>query len=67
MDKLSPEIEALITAIVCQDCRLDAILQLLAEKNISLDPEEINSATHQIHSVQGDVKRYQIVCRIKAP
>ena len=67
MDKLSPEIEALITTIVYMDCRMDAILQLLAEKSISLDPDEIHSTMHQIHAVQGDVKRYKISCRIKDP
>jgi hypothetical protein len=67
MDKLSPEINALITTIVYLDCRVDAVLQLLAEKNITLDSGEIDSATHKIHAVQGDVKRYQISRRIKDP
>lgn len=67
MDKLSLEIEALITTIIYMECKMDAILQLLEEKGIALDPDEIHSTTHNIHTVQGEVKRHKILCRIKDP
>ena len=67
MEKASPEIEAIITTIIYLDCRVDAILQLLDEKNISLDPDEIHSAIHKIHAVQGDSKRHDIISRMKDP
>ena len=65
MESLSPDMQALITTIVYLDCKIEAILQLLGERGITLEPKEVNTATHQIHSVQGEVKRYQIACRIK--
>jgi hypothetical protein len=67
MEKMSPEIEAIITTIVYLDCRIDAILELLNEKNISLDPDDIHSALHKIHAVQGETKRHQIFDRMKDP
>ena len=67
MENLSQEIQALITTIVYLDCRMEAILQLLAEKGILLEPKEVHAAAHKIHSIQGEVKRHQIACRIKDP
>ena len=64
---MSPEIEAIITTIIYLDCRVEAILQLLDERNISLDPDDIHSATHKIHAVQGESKRHDISCRMKDP
>jgi len=67
MENYSPEIQALITTIVHLDCRIEAIVQLLGEKGIPLEPKEINAAAHKIHAIQGDVKRYQIGRRLKDP
>lgn len=65
MENLSTEMQALVTSIVYLDCKIEAILQLLGERGMTLEPKEVSSVTHQIHSVQGEVKRYQIACRIK--
>jgi hypothetical protein len=67
MENYSLEIQALITSIVYLDCRMEAIVQLLGEKGISLEPKEIHAAAHKIHAIQGEVKRYQIARRIKDP
>ena len=67
MDNYSPEIRALITTIVYLDCRVEAIMQILSESGVTLDPEEVHVTMHKIHSVQGDVKRQQIACRINDP
>lgn len=65
MDKLSPELEALITTVIYLDCRIKAIVNLLGEKGIILQNEEIEVAAHKIHAVERDVKRYEIFCRMK--
>ena len=65
MNKLSPEIEALITTIVYLNCRVEAIIRLLEDKGVSLDSKDIDSQMRRIHSIQGSVMRYQISCRIK--
>jgi hypothetical protein len=65
MNKLSPEIEALITTIVYLNCRVEAILRLLEDKGILLESKEIDSQTRRIHSIQGSVMRYQISCRMR--
>lgn len=67
MEKLSLEIEALITTIIYLECKMDAMLQLLEKKGIALDPDEIHSTIHNIHTVQGEVKRHKILSRIKDP
>ena len=67
MDKLSPEIEALITTIIYMDCRLEAVLKLLKEKGITLEPDDIDSETHKIHATEAEAKRYKISFRIKDP
>jgi hypothetical protein len=67
MENLSPEIQALMTTIVYLDCRMEAIVQLLGEKGIILDPKEVQVEAHKIHAIQGEVKRYQISRRIKDP
>jgi hypothetical protein len=65
MDKLSPEMEALITTVIYLDCRIKAIVSLLIEKGITLQTEDIETATRKIHAIEGDVKRYEIFCRMK--
>jgi hypothetical protein len=65
MEKLSPELEALITTIIYLDCRLKAIVSILGEKGIALQNEEIDAAMHKIHATEGVVKRHEIFCRIK--
>jgi deoxyadenosine/deoxycytidine kinase len=65
MNKLSPEIEALITTIVYLNCRVEAILRLLEDRGISLESKEVDSKTRSIHSMQGSIMRYQISCRMK--
>ena len=67
MENLSQEIQALITTIVYLDCRMEAILQLLGEKGVTLESNEVRAVAHKIHSIQGEVKRHQIACRIKDP
>ncbi len=67
MEKISPEIDALITTIVYLNCRVEAIVRLLEEKGISLDSKEIDTQMRRINSIQGSVMRYQISCRIKDP
>ena len=67
MDKFSPEIEGLITTVIYLDCRLNAILSLLEDKGILLQPKDIDSRTHRIHAIQGSVMRHQISCRIRDP
>jgi hypothetical protein len=65
MNKLSPEIEALITTIVYLNCRVEALIRILEDKGVSLDSKDIDSQMRRIHSIQGSVMRYQISCRIK--
>ncbi len=65
MDKITPEIEALITSIVFLNCKVEAILRLLDDKGISIDTKVVDSETHRIHAIQGSVIRYQISCRMK--
>jgi deoxyadenosine/deoxycytidine kinase len=65
MNKLSPEIEALITTIVYLNCRVEAILRLLEDRGISLESKEVDSKARSIHSMQGSIMRYQISCRMK--
>jgi hypothetical protein len=67
MNKLSPEIEAIITTIIYLECRMEAIIRTLADRGISLDSKEIESRTHRINSIQGSVLRYQLSCRMKDP
>jgi deoxyadenosine/deoxycytidine kinase len=67
MENLSPEIQALISTIVYLDCRMEAVLQLLGERGITLEPKEVHAAAHKIHAIQGEVKRYQISRRIQDP
>jgi hypothetical protein len=64
MDKLSPELEALITTVIYLDCRVRAIVDLLAEKGITLPNEVIDAAAHKIHANDGNVKRHEIFCRM---
>ncbi len=65
MEKLSPEIEALITTVIYLDCRLKAIVNLLSDKGIVLGNDEIEAETHKIHATEEVVKRYTLFCRIK--
>jgi hypothetical protein len=65
MEKLSPEMEALITSLIYLDCRLKAIVNLLGDRGISLPNEVIDAATHKLHAEEGEVKRYELFCRIK--
>jgi hypothetical protein len=65
MQKLSPELEALMTTVIYLDCRLQAVLGLLADKGIVITNEVIDSEAHKIHAAEGDLKRYEIFCRIK--
>jgi SAM-dependent MidA family methyltransferase len=65
MEKLSPELEALITTVIYLDCRIRAIVDLLAEKGIIIPNEVIDAAAHKIHATDGHVKRHEIFCRIK--
>jgi len=67
MENLSPEVQALITTIIYLDCRVDAILQILGERGIKLEPKDVHAVTLKIHAVQGEIKRYQIAQRIKEP
>ena len=46
---------------------MEAMLDMLAEKGITLDSKAINSKTRRIHSIQGSVLRYQITCRMRDP
>ncbi|MBN1398144.1 MAG: hypothetical protein JXA06_08965 [Bacteroidetes bacterium] len=56
-----------MTTIVYLECRVEAILELLGDKGITLEDADINSTTHKIHAVQGDVFRHKIACRIRNP
>jgi len=67
MENYSPEIRALITTIVYLECRVEAIMQILCENGVALNPEEVHTTMHKIHSVQGDVLKRNIACRIKDP
>ncbi len=65
MDKLSPEFEALITTVIYLDCRIKALLGLLADKGIIISNDEIEAEAHKIHAAEADVRRYEIFCRMK--
>ena len=67
MNKFTPEVEAIITTIIYMSCRMEAIVRLLDEKGISLDPKAIDAKAHSIHSIQGTVIRYQLSCRMRDP
>ncbi len=67
MEKMTPEFEALLTTIVYLDCKIDALLRILDERDISIAREDLDGLIRKIHSTNGEFKRHAVIERLKNP
>jgi hypothetical protein len=65
MAQISPELEAVIGSIVLLECKIEAIMRVLHENGVRLNFDEVDSLMHKIHGTQYEVKRHEILSRIK--